>query len=372
MQKFYAAHNTVRDAVHGSMQKTIKGLRLGYSKEIYDQIFDKLELKKNYLKSNGESTNELNIIDYNVRVSPMTYYLNKLLKPKHHLIYPDGKGATKFWDRIMETDDELINVHIMKNNVTTTIKANLLTQPLKDKLIEPKYLPEPTNEEISKYYLQRREPLNNSLLFIGDFVSVTNSTALRTCIYYNEVKTSMFSYGGIKFLAWTTPNEILKYLGPMGSIHRRTNSLMANLYSDIKVIACSDKLKNAKAQRLFAELDDYIKLPTSEVEGEICLIELQSNCYKFNIKFHDELHLIIHKLLCAPGAILRDKLHVLGPGAEDYLKDLIPIETLNKKMSMITEQEFVDLSEVYYYWPFKPDTSIETFSTSDTFFDTID
>jgi hypothetical protein len=369
MQKFYNAQTSFKGALETLSGKKIKGLRFNYDENVYKEIFDKLDMKRIYLNEKGLSTGKLNIIDYNVRTSPLTYYLNKKFEPEHHLIYPDGQTAYKFWKRIEFGDQDMKNIHVMLPGLSNTVKANLLTKPLEEKLINPKFLPELTIEE-EKYYINKHiEPINSTLLFVGDFMSSTNASALRTCIYYNEVRTSMFRYGGVKFLAWTTPNEVLKYLGPLGSIHRRTNSMMANLYSDIRVVACTKDLKNPKAIRLLQDMD-IIELPYNDTEGEVCLIELQSNHNKYQIKFQDELHLIIHKLFCTPGAMLNEKLHVLGPGAEEYLKDKIPNEILKKKISMITNQEFVDLSEAYFYWPFKPNTDLETYGNQESFFDT--
>lgn len=361
MQKFYKSQTNVKSAINSLLKTPVKGIRFTYDEEIYNKIFDKLELKKVYLNKDGSPTNELNILDFNVRLSPLTYYLNKELKPKHHLIYADGQSAFKFWETAqLDENSDMINNHVLIEKVTTTVKANLLTKPLQLKFIEPKFLPESTNEENND---DKFKSINKTLLFVGDFVSATQAGSLRTCIYYNEVGTSMFRYGGVKFLVWTTPNEILKYLGPIGSIHRRTNALMANLYSDIKIIACSENLTNPKAQRLLGHMD-YIELPKKDSTDEICLAEFQSNYNKYDIKFPSELHLIIHKLFCAPGSKLIEKLHVLGPGAEEYLKGKLDDEMLNKKISFLTNEDFIDLSEKYYYWPFKPNTNLETYCSS--------
>lgn len=369
MQKFYSSQKSVKGAIDALSGKKIKGLRFNYDKQIYDEIFDKVNMRNTYMDGKGNPTGKLNIIDYNVRLSPMTYYLNTIFEPEHHLIYPDGQAAFKFWKKMEIDDSEMKNIHVLQSSVANTVKANLLTKPLLEKLINPSFLPTLSTEEEEKYKKLHQEPVNDTILFVGDFTSSTHAGALRTCIYYNEVRTSMFRYGGVKFLAWTTPNEVLKYVGPLGSIHRRTNSMMANLYSDIRIIACSEKLSNPKALRLVGEMDT-VKLPADDVNGEVCLLELQSNHNKYDIKFHDELHLIIHKLFCTPGALLDEKLHVLGPGAEEHLRKHVPKAVLGKKISTITNQEFVDLSETYFYWPFKPNTNLETYGNQESFFDT--
>lgn len=368
MQKFYSSQKSVKQALDSLNEKKLKGFRFNYDTKTYSKIFEKLNMSKCYMDSNGNPTGKLNIIDYNARLSPMTYFLNKKFEPENHLIYPDGQTSFKFWKKMEISETDMKNFHILQTGVATTVKANLLTKPLQEKLINPQFLPSLTPEEEKRYKDQRTERVNPTILFVGDFMSSTQASALRTCIYYNEVGTSMFRYGGVKFLAWTTPNEVLKYVGPLGSIHRRTNSLMASLYANINIVACSEKLKNPKAEKLVGAMDT-VPLPYNELEGEVCLLELQSNHNKYDIKFHDELHLIIHKLFCTPGAILKDKLHVLGPGAEEYLEKKIPNDLLQKKISMITNQEFVNLSEIYYYWPFKPNTNLETYSNQDSFFD---
>lgn len=372
MQKFYQAQTGVRSALKAAATGKIKGLRFNYDDGVYEQILDRLGLGKTYLDEAGQPTGRLNILDYNVRLSPLTYHLNRTLGPQHHLLYPDGQGAYRFWQRMEagggDGDGEMQNCHVMAPGMTATVKANLLTRPLEQQLFTPSFLPPLAPPEEEQWRARAQEPVNRTLLFVGDFVSSTAAGALRTCLYYNEVRTSMFRYGGVKFLAWTTPNEVLKYLGPLGSIHRRTNSLMANLYADVRVVACTQALKNPKAVRLLGEMD-YVPLPDSGLDGEVCLVEFQSNHNKYRVRFPDELHLIVHKLFCTPGAVLADKLHVLGPGAEEYLRAHVPAAVLQKKISMITNQEFVELSEAYYYWPFKPNTSLETYGGQESFFD---
>lgn len=368
MQKFYASQKTFKGALDTLKHKKIKGFRFLYEDSVYDEIFNKIGMEENYLTEDGKPTGNLNIIDYHVRLSPMTYLLNKNFHPQNHLIYPDGQVATKFWEKIQNSDMEMKNFHVLSTGISTTVKANLLTKPLAEKIFTPQYLPTYTKKETEQLYKIRKEPINSTVLFIGDFVSTTQASALRTCLYYNEVRTSMFSYGGVKFLAWTTPNEVLKYVGPIGSIHRRTNSLMAGLYSDVRVIACTEDMKNPKATKVLGDVD-FVKLPYNELEGEICLVEFQSNQFKYNIKFPDELHLIIHKLFATPGAIVKEKLHVLGPGAKEYLSQNIGTDTLGKKVSFLTEDELIKISEEYYYWPFKPNTSLETYANQDSFFE---
>ncbi|GAV28608.1 hypothetical protein PMKS-002081 [Pichia membranifaciens] len=348
MQKFYSSQKSVKGALDALADKKIKGIRFNYDKSVYAEIFEKVNMKKTYMDSKGKPTGRLNIIDYNTRLSPMTYYLNIGFEPEHHLIYPDGQAAFKFWKNMEIEELDMKNIHVLQTRVASTVKANLLTKPLQEKLINPSFLPTLSAQEEQKLKEEHKEPVNDSILFVGDFMSSTHAR--------------------VKFLAWTTPNEVLKYVGPLGSIHRRTNAMMANLYSDIRIIACSEKLSNPKAMRLVGGMDT-VKLPFNELDGEVCLLELQSNHNKYDIKFHDELHLIIHKLFCTPGALLDEKLHVLGPGAEEYLRSNVPQEVLQKKISMITNQEFVDLSEIYFYWPFKPNTSLETYGNQDSFFD---
>lgn len=368
MQKFYTAQSSVRGAMEAVRANNVKGIRYNYDRETFSKIFEKLEMRKTYMNEEGKPSGKLNIIDYNVRLSPMTYYLNTIYEPEHHLIYPDGQAAFKFWKKMEMYESDMKNFNVLQSTVAKTVKANLLTKPLNEGIINPQFLPKLSPDEDSKWKEEGKEPINSTLLFVGDFLSATHASALRTCIYYNEVGTSMFRYGGVKFLAWTSPNEVLKYLGPLGSIHRRTNSMMANLYSDVRIVACTETLKNPKATKLLSELDT-VALPFNELEGEVCLVEFQSNHNKYDIKFHDELHLIIHKLFCTPGALLNEKLHVLGPGADEYLRKNVPESVLNKKISMITNQEFIDLSEAYYYWPFKPNTNLETYGSNESFFD---
>lgn len=348
MHKFLLQRSTVLEASKKAMELKVPAARLCYDDSVFQSIIEKLKLRETYPRS----SESLNIIDFNVKISPFSQHLNTTLQPKHHLIFPDGLTCYKFWKRMETEDSSLSNITVSSPAIAKTAKANILTEPLKEGWINPQFENDPTK-------------INQTLLFVADFTLPSTATAFRNCLYYNEVGTSMFRYNGVKFLTWTKPHEILKYIGPLGTIHRRTNSLMANLYSDIKVIAYSNNDKIVKIDDIFGRYDP-LKLPESKIEGDICLVEFQSNYAKYDIKFPEELHFIIHKLLCSPGNILKHKLHVLGPDGEAYFSKELPEDLLNKKMSFIENEEFIKISEIYYYWPFKPNIQLESYMTNDT------
>lgn len=363
MQKLYNSCGSLKELVSHCRSTPLKSLRFMFDEKAYEAIMEKIDFRVY-----GEG--KVNIIDYNNRVSPLTLHLNAKLKPKHHLIYPDGKGAFKFWERIINDDaDGLVNVHITDPPIANTIKANIMVNPIKNKWLEPRFL---TQQELkTDVYGPGRTPVNESLLFVADFTSTANANCLRNALYYNEVQTCMFRYSGVKFLAWAKPSEVLKYITDVGTLHRRTNSLMAGLYSDVRLIACSKKLSSARAEKMiqiYRETDDYVEIedPTGE---EYCLIEFQSNHNKYKIEHQDDLHFCIHKLFASCGSKLKDKLHTLGPGAEDYLSKILPQDMLEKKISDLSNQDFVDISDAFWGWPFKPDINLELFNEQDHFND---
>lgn len=360
MQKLYNSCSSVSGLVAAMRKTPVKAMRFGYDEETTAAILDNIHL-------DAYKTGEVNIIDYNARGSPISLMLNERLKPKHHLVYPDGKSAFKFWERMVGTG-ELVNLHVTDPPIANTIKANTLTKPLQKQWLEPRFL---TLEELhTDTYGPGMTPVNDSLLFIADFSSTANAGSLRTALYYNEVTTCIFRYSGVKFLAWSKPTEVLKYLTDVGTMHRRTNSLMANLYCDVRLVACSETIVNDKARRMIdgiREKHHVVSLKEQFAKDEYCLIEFQSNHNKYKIEHPDELHLCIHKLFSAPGAMVKDILHTLGPGSTEYLCTKIPEDVLNKKVSNVTNQEFVNISEAFWEWPFKPDINLDLFNDQEHF-----
>lgn len=360
MQKLYTSCSSVSEVITSARNAPLKAMRFMYNEETNDAILKNIQL-------DIYQTGKVNIIDYNARGAPLSLLLNQQLKPKHHLVYPDGKSAFKFWERMIGTG-ELVNLHVTDPPIANTLKANTLSKPLKMNWLEPRFL---TAEELqTKEYGPGKSPINETLLFIADFTSTANAGSLRTALYYNEVTTCMFRYSGVKFLAWSKPTEVLKYLTGVGTMHRRTNSLMASLYSDVRLIACSETISNDKARRMIdgiKETNHVVSLKEPFSKDEYCLIEFQSNHNKYKINYPDELHLCIHKLFSAPGAMVKDVLHTLGPGAADYLSTKISNEVLVKKVSHVTNQEFVDISEAFWGWPFKPDINLDLFNDQEHF-----
>lgn len=346
MQKLLA--KPYKEIIRSPEAKKIKRLKFLYSDEIYQKILDKIDTDL--------YKGKVSILDYYARISPLSYYLNERLKPKNHVVYPEGKSYQKFWQQQGEI---WTNLHIAESPIPNTFMANIMKKPLSKKWLTPEMQP-----EINDNYGVGATPVNPSLLVVADFSSMATASCLRTALYYNEVATSVFSYGGVKFLAWTTPGELLKYYAPPGSVYRKTNFLMTNYFTEIKLLACSKEL-TSKAQKVLTkvlEKDRPVELP-----DDYCLVEFQSNHNKFKISYPDELHTCVHKLFCAPGCKLGEKLHVLGPGAQEYLTDRLSKDMLDKKINCLSLEEFILLSEEFWAWPFKPDIRLELFNSPDIF-----
>lgn len=355
MQKLYQASGSVAEVIAAARQQPLRAIRFMYDDETYEQIWSNVDFHR-------YPQGEVNIIDYNARGSPLSLMMNQRLCPKHHLVYPEGKSAARFWERMMQ-GSEMTNLHVADQPIANTLKANTLTRALKEKWLEPRFLSDA--ELYTDVYGPGKGPVNESLLFVADFSSTANAGSLRTALYYNEVTTCMFRYSGVKFLAWTRPMEVLKYLTGVGTMHRRTNSLMAGLYNDVRLVACSEHVTNTKARKMIDNVrakSNVVTLKETFPKDEYCLIEFQSNHNKYKIEHPDELHLCIHKLFSAPGAKVRDVLHTLGPGAGEYLSVQIDERVLDKKVSHVTNEEFVAISDAFWGWPFKPDINLDLFN----------
>lgn len=318
--------------------------KLFFSQPTYKKIFDRLKLKKQY----PNASNELSVIDFHASFAPSTYLLNKELKPKHYALFPANLAASRFWAEMKKKDPRCRNMVIDLDQTSRVLKHNFLNNVLANKDIEPK-----EQTDLSK--------LNQSVLLVGNFIDSTGPDSLRILLFFNQVKTSVFQYNNVKFLAWMPSADALKFIGPLGSRHRRANALMANLFTNVDVIAYSNEGKKKSVSIIMDKYKDAVKLPRIPGQKDSCLMEFQSNYSKYNIRFPEELHLIIHKLLISPSNKIIDNLHTLGPGAKEYLEPMLDPKMLQKTAPNITEQEFIDISEAYYYWPFKPNTQLETF-----------
>ncbi|VEU20628.1 DEKNAAC101407 [Brettanomyces naardenensis] len=318
--------------------------KLFFDPQTYSKIFQKLSLKDQYPRS----SQSLCIIDYHVGFTPFSYFLHKELHPAHHVIFPDSVAANKFWTQMLLKDPDCKDMVIDETQANTVLKHNFLNRSL-----ELGHVVAVEQTDLTK--------VNDSILLTGNFVDTSGGDSLRILLFFNQMKTSVFQYNNVKFLAWLPASESLKFIGPIGSRHRRSNALMTNLFANVDVVAYSNYGKKKSVSRVLDEYKDAVKLPQIPGQKDVCLMEFQSNYSKYDIKFPDELHLIIHKMLISPSNKLIDNLHLLGPGAKEYLETKLDPELLQKPAPNITEQEFIDISEAYYYWPFKPNVHLETY-----------
>ncbi len=339
-----AQAKTYPDAMKIIKEKNVD-TKLFFDQDTFAKIFKRLNLRKQY----PSSSEKLNIVDVCTSFSPFAYYMHQELNPKNHVLYPESPSAGAFWKQITDKDPLMRDVKVDLGQANKLLKHSFIRKALNEKWITPR-----EQTDLSK--------INDTLLLVGTFMGFTGSRSLRVLLFFNQMKTSIFQFNNVKFLAWMQPSECLKFIGPMGSRHRRSNALMTNIFSDVKVIAYSNFSKYRPAERYLTKLyPDAIQLPAMTARKDACLVEFQSNYSKFDIKYPDELQVLIHKMLICPSNRVVDNLYTLGPGAEDYFKKHLSDDLLQKVLPYVTEEEFVKMSEVYYYWPFKPNTELEMF-----------
>ncbi|QPG75446.1 hypothetical protein FOA43_002801 [Brettanomyces nanus] len=318
--------------------------KLFFEKDIYTEILDKLDLKCQY----PQASKTLGIIDYHTGFTPFSYFLETELNPKHHVLFPESVAASKFWKHMISKDPNCKGMIMDDDQANRVLKHSFLNKVLEKGELEPK-----EETDLSK--------VNQSALITGNFVDSSGGDSLRILLFFNQMKTSIFQFNNVKLLSWMPSSDALKFIGPLGSRHRRSNALMTNLFCNVNVIAYSNFDNKKSVDGILGKYKKAVKLPQISGQKDVCLMEFQSSYDKYKIQFPDELHLVIHKLLISPSNKIIDNLHTLGPGAEEYLETKIDPEVLQKTAPNITEQEFIDISEAYYYWPFKPNTQLETY-----------
>lgn len=323
---------------------------LMYEKPVYDEVFQKLQLKSQY----SDASNRLNIIEYHGNYSPFSYYLNEELKPKNYLMFTQNKMAYKWWDTLKGKDSSLDRITLNREQESLPVRHSFLRNSLKEGVIDPDFDKGPGK-------------VNQSLLLTSNCVDFCGPTTQRLFLFFNQEKTSLFRYNKVKYLAWLPASELMRYCAPLGNGKRRTNTLMATLFSDVKVHAYSNFANKTFAKNWDELFPDAIQLPRAPDRKDSCLMEFQSNYEKYTIDHPKELQLVIHKLYTGQGKKVKELLPLLGGGAEEFLEKEIDPAILEKTPTNVTEEEFIEISDAFYNWPFKEDINLETFLTAPMF-----
>ncbi|GMG19999.1 unnamed protein product [Ambrosiozyma monospora] len=318
-----------------------------YSEEWHHMLFDRIKLKDTY----KDADKHLNVIDLCNPVSPMTFAIEDHLKPKNHLIVPNSQSSLKNWKKFMETDPECSNFTLAKY-FSTSVNNKFLDLPIADGYVDPQMQPD--------------KKVNDSLLILGNFRGTLNQVLFRKLLYFNSLGICFFTYGNVKMLGWMYCKDVCKYVAPIGDAKRRNNTVLGELYSDIRIIAYEEPEK--KVERYFQNLPGATKLTGYRLSQKlaspndaICLVEFQSNQNKYDMDHPDVVHYIVKKLYMLKSSPVAQCLATLGPGSEEYFVSALPQEILNKYNSDLTIEEILYITQVFMDWPFKPDLNVELY-----------
>ncbi|ODV84230.1 hypothetical protein CANARDRAFT_201502 [[Candida] arabinofermentans NRRL YB-2248] len=315
---------------------------IAFDEETNKRIIDRLKLKETY----PDASNTLSIAELQANYNSLTYWIHQELKPKHHTLFAAPSISYLFWDGITKSDPTCENMHLAPN------QGNKATQIFIDEQIAEGHLDPQVESTPGK--------VNQTLLVHGNYVHKDMQALFRYLIYFNSIQEGVFKYGNVKLLAWLTPTDVLKYTG-ITSQYRKSNSFIANCYADIDVIAYSNSKKDKKVERSLSLFKDAIKLPEKEGQPDVCLIEMQSNHNKCNVKHQEEFDFVVHKLCMLSATPISSSCKLLGPGADEYFAEVLPQNILKKSAADLTEHEMALISEEFYLWPFKPDFRMELY-----------
>ncbi|KAG7710027.1 hypothetical protein KL930_002228 [Ogataea haglerorum] len=320
--------------------------KIPFSQETNHEIFEKLDLKNQY----KDPSEKLHIVDYNTGFNSFVYDLNHYLHPRFHLLIPNSAAMHRFWKRLHDNDPLCRNFYLFQE--------------------DPRSLRHYNSEELinsGKIVLDRNpaEKVNQTLLITGSYITTSDKSKVRSMLYFNQMRLAWYKYPKVKSLFWLRPADALKYLGIMGSRFRQTNSVVATAFGEVNVIAYSNFEKQKSVTRCMRQYPNAIELPKMPQHEDLMLVEFQSNQDKYKIEHMPEFTLVLHKLFMLPSYKVVQNLHFLGPGADEYFKQVLPASVLECRICDLPIEELVEISNLYFRWPFKPMTDLELYLESD-------
>ncbi|GME99765.1 unnamed protein product [Ambrosiozyma monospora] len=307
-----------------------------------------MNLKETY----KDADQKLNVVNLCNPVSSLTFAIQDHLKPKNHLIVPNSRSAFNIWEKLKDTDPVCSDFTLSKY-YSASVNNNFLNLPIADGYVDPQAQPD--------------KKVNDTLLVLGNFRGTGNQVLFRKLLYFNTLGVCFFAFGNVKMLGWMYCKDVCKYIAPIGDAKRRNNTILGEIYSDIKVIAYEEPEK--KVERYFQNLPGATKLtgyrlskrlaPPNEA---ICLVEFQSNQNKYDMDYPEVVHFIVKKLYMLKSSPVAHCLAWLGPGAQEYFASKLPQELLNKHNNDLTIEEILHITQLYMDWPFKPDLNVELYA----------
>ncbi|CCD27284.1 RNA polymerase specificity factor NDAI_0K00930 [Naumovozyma dairenensis CBS 421] len=324
------------------------GARYLINPNVYDKIYDKLNLEATY-----KDPSKLQILD---------------------LYSGPGIQSATFYNRyspsqcvLMESRPQFLR--FIQNNYTSDSSSSPLILYPQDPYNWKSFI---NLIEKDKVLIPKKEPfeqVHDSFLITGNLTNHNNESLIMQWFACIGNQNWLQRFGRVKMLLWIPVSTAIKLLAPLGSKNRSKMSVIGDTLTDINLIAISNEkdLKKFDAVLLknnhplvFDGSDNKMMLQTvnhsnsnDSSNNSIVLLEITPKFIELDFENWDYVtkHLMVLKR-----TKLTDAFDSLGHGSKDYFTSKIEDKDFLKKTPADLDwKEFIHLTELFANWPFKPD-----------------
>ncbi|KAG0671565.1 Mitochondrial transcription factor 1 [Maudiozyma exigua] len=330
--------------------KTLSEIKVFYkfrylsSPEVLKKIFDRLRLEDTY----GDCK-DLKVLDLYPGPAQQSLIFNNRYHPKQHLLMDSRPQFTSFW------------------------KKNFKKSPFQMSTLNPydweSYLMLIDHQRIFMPEKQARDHINDKFLIMGNLTDKKMEGLLMQ--WYNCIgqKNWLQRFGRVKMLLWVPTSSAIKLLSPTYSTTRAKCSVVAETFTDSKLIALTqddeselfDKKVIDKHNPIWIDYSSTLPLKISKsTKSPMCLLEIDPSDVQLDKENWDY---ITQQLMIQKRTPLKEALESLGPGASEFFeKEIKDNDFMNRWPQSLSAEEFIYLSDIYYRWPFKPDMFMNLFN----------
>lgn len=319
--------------------RVLKEARLsyGYNTLVFDYqpIISKLKLDQ-YHEVGGKT----DIIDLYPTIGSWSDALNRLVKPKTHLMLEPHVG---FRESLKETI-----AHTPEGNYKLYGDDPFLWESFS------KYVGENKVIDPVKY---DRGVIHPQLILTANLAyprgGILLSQWMHTILNSNWVQT----YGSVRMLIWCYQQQAAKMIPKPSEKNRSKTSVILELTSDTEVVFSTPPVKYLFSDDYLADHSPIILNPLITGRSsrllDLCLLDIKPKVVP--IEHTDEWDYLTKQLFIVSASPLSQLVSNLGAGAAEWFKPRVPPELWDKTPILMTSNDFITLTDIFLDWPFKPD-----------------
>ncbi|SCW01759.1 LAFE_0E06634g1_1 [Lachancea fermentati] len=307
------------------------GFKYLLNSQTHESIFQKLQIEAKY-----KDLSKLKVLDLYPGPSNHSALFVNLFKPAQYMLMDSRPDFL----RHIESFTKGTSLQFYKHDPYEWKSYIDLIE--KDKLFIPSIKP--------------RDLVHDECLVIANLTGMIGEGLFMQWLACIGNKNWLQKYGRIRMLVWVPESTAIKVLAKPGEQIRSKCSVVADTFTDTRLIATTNSTSLRKFNSKILEKHEPILFPTEDIwltgGKPISLLEVTPKEHNVDL---DNWDYVTKHLLILKSTPLLEALDSLGHGAKDYFTGKLDREFLKKTAKDLDTEEFLYLTNLFDKWPFKPD-----------------